>query len=334
MYLSLIAALALGGLPSTDSDTGPFVRSLWFVQRYGTATATDPGNDQRVKGALAKALGKDGGLALSKLEGFIESDTIKKLAVADGRISAAKIKQAVDAAVPESRTRLRPKVREHADFLTTSFDMIDEPHRLAGGTLVDWISKNYRPGQRLDVIVVCTGNTRRSILGATMGNIAAAYYGMPEIRFHSGGTAPTACNSRTVVALKAIGVEVERTGKEATRGEPQTANPVYSIRWGKPDDAAYEALEFSKHYADPANPQRGFAALMVCGEADAECPLVKGAALRVSMPYLDPKSYDGGAYEGAKYAERRDDMGRLMLAVMMQARQRITSLGAQPERSR
>jgi hypothetical protein len=137
-----------------------------------------------------------------------------------------------------------------------------------------------------------------------------------------------------VAALKAIGVEVEPTGKEAMRGEPQTANPVYRIGWGKTDDGAYEALEFSKHYADPANPQRGFAALMVCGEADAECPLVKGSALRVSMPYLDPKIYDGGAYEGAKYGERRDDMGRLMLAVMMQARLRVTSLGAQPERSR
>lgn len=328
MYLSLVAALAFGAGPSTDTDAGPFVRSLWLVQRYGTAAATDPSNDQQVKGALAKGLGKDGGLALSKLEGFLDSETLKKLAGADGRISAVKIKQTVDAAVPESRTRLLPKVREYADFLTTSFDMIDEPHRLAGGKLADWIAKNYRPGHRLGAVVVCTGNTRRSILGATMGNIAAAYYGMPEIRFHSGGTVPTACNPRTLVALKAIGVEVEPTGKEATRGEPQTANPVYRIRWGKTEDAAFEAIEYSKHYRDPANPQRGFAALMVCGEADAECPVVKGSALRVSMPYLDPKIYDGGAYEGAKYAERRDDLGRLLLAVMMQARQRITSLGA------
>ena len=81
-------------------------------------------------------------------------------------------------------------------------------------------------------------------------------------------------------------------------------------------------------------PQQGFAALMVCGEADAACPFVKGAALRVSMPYLDPKIYDGGAYEAAKYAERRDDIGRLMLAVMMQARQRIASVGTPAERTR
>ena len=316
---------------------GPFVRALWLVQRYGTADAVDPANDQRVKGALAKALGKDGDITLSELDAFMEPDVFKKLAGSDDRLGPDEVRKAVEADVPESRMRLLPAVREHADRLTTSFDMIDEPHRLAGRKLADWIAENYRPGRRLDVVVVCTGNSRRSILGATMGNIAAAYYGMPEVRFHSGGTAPSAFNTRTVKALKEIGVEVEPTGKEAARGEPKTANPVYRVRWGSPggtDEPTPEATEFSKRYDDPANPQQGFAALMVCGEADAACPFVKGAALRVSMPYLDPKIYDGGAYESAKYAERRDDIGRLMLAVMMQARQRIESAGTQAERTR
>jgi arsenate reductase len=81
--------------------------------------------------------------------------------------------------------------------------------------------------------------------------------------------------------------------------------------------------EFSKHYADESNPQSGFAVLMVCTEADGECPIVEGAKLRISNPYLDPKIYDDGAYETAKYAECRDDIGRLMVAVMTQARREI-----------
>ena len=88
-------------------------------------------------------------------------------------------------------------------------------------------------------------------------------------------------------------------------------------------------IEFSKHYGDKSNPQAGFAALMVCGDADETCPFVKGASLRVSMPYLDPKIYDDGAYESAKYAERRDDIGRLMLSVMMQARGGLFSRASQ-----
>ena len=337
MSFSLIAAVALASGPASGGDVGPLVRALWLVQRYGTAEAVDPANDQRVKGVVFKALGKEGELTLTEVGGFMVPETFNKLAGSDGRIGPEDITRVVDAAMPESRLRLLPKIREYADSLTTSFDMIDETHRLAGAKLVDWIAKNYRPGTPLDVVAVCTGNSRRSILGATMGNVAAAYYGMPEIRFHSGGTAPTAFNGRTVKALKEIGVEVELTGKEAARGEPKTANPVYRIRWGSPGDSggpAMEAMEFSKHYEDPANPQGGFAALMVCGEADAGCPFVKGSALRVSMPYLDPKIYDGGSLESAKYAERRDDMGRLMLSVMMQARQRIASAGTSTKRSR
>ena len=198
--------------------------------------------------------------------------------------------------------------------------MIDQPHSEAGATLTEWIVGNYKPGQPLHVTVVCTGNTRRSILGATMGNVAAAYYGFPEVRFHSGGTAPTAFNHRTVMTLRDIGIEVEPTGDDAPRGEPATANPFYRVRWGQAGATERETIEFSKLYNDTSNPQNGFAALMVCGEADAGCPIVKGASVRVSMPYLDPKIYDGGTYESLKYAERRDDMGRLMMSVMMRVR--------------
>jgi arsenate reductase len=156
-----------------------------------------------------------------------------------------------------------------------------------------------------------------------LGNIAASYYGMPEIRFHSGGTAPTAINPRTLATLRAIGVEIESAGREAPRGEPKTPNPVYRFRWGDSGDSGSAMIEFAKMYHDPSNPRGGFAALLVCGEADATCPLIKGAAVRVAMPYLDPKIYDQSAYETMKYAERRDDIGRLMLAIMMQVRNRL-----------
>jgi len=45
--------------------------------------------------------------------------------------------------------------------------------------------------------------------------------------------------------------------------------------------------------------------------------------VRISMPYLDPKIYDDSPFESAKYAERRDDIGRLMLASFMQARSKL-----------
>lgn len=318
---SLAAALLVFSTASAlaGDDVGPLVRSLWMIQRYGTVEAVAPENDQTTKGRLSRALGKVGILTQTGVGGLMDPSTFDTLAGTDARLDPSEIRSLVESDRPESRKRLAPKVAAHADYLTTSFDMIDGRHREAGRKLVDWIVKNYKPGQSLHLTAICTGNSRRSILGATMGNVAAAYYGLPEIQFHSGGTAPSAFNPRSIAALKAIGVEVEPTGKEAPRGEPETANPLYVVRWGE----GLETTEFSKTYADPSNPQEDFAALMVCGEADASCPFVKGASVRISMPYLDPKIYDGGTFEAAKYAERRDDIGRLMLSVMMQVRNRL-----------
>jgi arsenate reductase (thioredoxin) len=320
-----LALVSSGASTPDQGDVGPFVRALWLVQRHGTPEASDPRNDLRTKGSLSKALGKEGILTLKGVKDLMDPATFSKLAGPDERLDPVEIRGELEADIPDSRRRLLPEVAAHADLLTTSFDLIDEPHREAGEALADWIVKDFKPGQPLHVTVICTGNSRRSILGATMGNVAAAYYGLPEIRFHSGGTAPTAFNARTVACLKEIGVEIEPIGKEAPRGEPGTANPVYKVRWGQAGEPSLETTEFSKTYSDPSNPQDGFAALMVCGAADAACPVVKGAALRVSMPYLDPKIYDDGAYESVKYAERRDDIGRLMLSVMMRVRNRLAS---------
>src|SRR5262249_22659377 len=161
--------------------------------------------------------------------------------------SPAEITQAVETTIPENRRRLLPLILAHADYLTTTFDMIDEPHRQAGEKLVAWIAARYSPGRPLHITVVCTGNSRRSILGAAMGTTAAAYHGMPELRSHGAGTAPPPFNSRPVAALKAIGVEVESTGRKAPRGETATPNPVYRVRWGRPGasgEPALEAIEF------------------------------------------------------------------------------------------
>ncbi len=225
-------------------------------------------------------------------------------------------KKSMQSKTTDSRNDLFSKIRTHADLLSAQFDLIDERHRESASELAKWISANYQPGKPLSVIIVCTGNSRRSILGSTMGNIAAVYYGLPEVRFYSGGTKPSAFNSRTVTTLKEIGVEVEATGKEAARGSGGEANPIYQVKWGK----GFEVTEFSKLYSDAQNPQKGFAAIMVCSQADAECPMVKGASKRISAPYDDPKEFDGSKVEAAKYAERRDDIGRFMLSALLQAR--------------
>ena len=93
-----------GVWPGIGRRCGTFVRALWLVERYGTAEAADPANDQRVKRVIFKAVGKGGELDLSEVGGFMEAETFNKLAGPDGRVGAGgKSSTAVEAAVPESR---------------------------------------------------------------------------------------------------------------------------------------------------------------------------------------------------------------------------------------
>src|SRR5262245_51061694 len=151
--MHLLTALLALSAPADGADVGPLVRALWLVQRHGTAEALDPKNDQRVKAALSKALAKDGVITLGELGGFMQPDAFNKLAGADGSLDAAEAMRALDAATPESRTKLAPKLQAHADYLATTFDMIDPLHREAGEKLARWFAVNYEPGKPLHVTV-------------------------------------------------------------------------------------------------------------------------------------------------------------------------------------
>ncbi|MBP3956941.1 hypothetical protein J8F10_16845 [Gemmata sp. G18] len=316
----VVRSAAQNEQPQPAPKTGNAVATaLSFAHQFAAPEALHPGKDRRLKTALISALGKSPNLSWEAAEDFFDRATFRALTGDGTAISVEKMEQLLRDKIPQSRKDMNAKTRGHAELLTTQFDMIEEAHGKSGGELVDWVVKNYRADKPLSVVVICTGNTRRSMLGATMGNVAAAYYGFPNVRFYSGGTTPDAINPRTIATLKEIGIGIEPTGKEAPRGKSGVANPIYRVQWGK----GLEINEFSKVYTDAHNPQDGFAALLVCSEAETACPRVTGAGTRIPVLYLDPKAFDGAPFESAKYAERRDDIGRLMLSVFMQARRRL-----------
>jgi hypothetical protein len=78
---------------------------------------------------------------------------------------------------------------------------------------------------------------------------------------------------------------------------------------------------FSKVYSDLSNPQRDFCAVMVCSQADGACPLVAGAALRLAIPYDDPKAFDDTPNETQKYDDRCQQIAREMLYLFSQAKE-------------
>src|SRR5262249_3521487 len=132
MCYLLLALSVIASPPKEAKDVGPLVRALWLIHGHGTPDALNPANDQRVKGLIAKTVAKDGLLTLPELRGLMGPDAFNKLAGSDSMLDSAEVAGALEAATPESRKKLAPKLREHADYLTTTFDRIDEPHREAG----------------------------------------------------------------------------------------------------------------------------------------------------------------------------------------------------------
>lgn len=190
--------------------------------------------------------------------------------------------------------------------LKTEFSLIPRKRQKELAALATYFQKKYESGETPQAIVICTHNSRRSHLGQIWISVAADYFGLPKIETFSGGTEATAFNPRAVAAMRRIGFDI-------TSKNIESENPTYSLKWKK-EMLPYTA--FSKKYDDVSNPESHFAAIMVCSQADEGCPVVIGTDFRLSLPYDDPKAFDGTDLESEKYDERAHQIGREMLFCM------------------
>lgn len=201
--------------------------------------------------------------------------------------------------------RLYPEVKSYLDQAIAESAKISAERKKTLDAMADYISNKTQ----VSLTFICTHNSRRSHMGQIWASAAAAYYGLHhEVRTFSGGTEATAFNPRAVEALKRAGMQINVI--------EESANPVYEVVY-----ADFEAPLhcFSKIYTHDSNPKTGFAAVMTCSEADEACPLVAGSDARFSLPYEDPKKYDGTAKEAAKYDERSLQIASEMMYIMKKA---------------
>lgn len=199
---------------------------------------------------------------------------------------------------PELRLELAAFVAGTLDEL----DLIPTERRATLDGLAHFVAERTRAGEPAKLTFICTHNSRRSHMAQLWAQAAAHHFGIVGVETYSGGTEATAFNPRAVAALERVGFLIEA----ATAG----ANPVYAVRYNA-DIAPMEC--FSKVYDQPPNPTEDFCAVMTCGEAEAACPIVFGAAERISLPYDDPKAADGSPQEAAVYDERCRQIAREML---------------------
>lgn len=204
--------------------------------------------------------------------------------------------------------KLYPKLQNYSENLASNFESIDDERKTKLQEIGNYIIQQKQNTKKVDITIICTHNSRRSHFGQVWLQIAAYYYGIEGINTFSGGTEATAFNPRAVAALERAGVKIEKT-----TGFEGDQNPVYSMSVGKKFS---KTLMFSKKYSHQQNPQKEFAAIMVCSDADKNCPLVMGADARFAIPFEDPKVSDNTPSEAQTYNERCKQIGTEFFFVM------------------
>jgi hypothetical protein len=204
---------------------------------------------------------------------------------------------------------MNEKLASYTDTLTKEFDKIPEDRKETLRELAGFVTREHENERIAKLVFICTHNSRRSHFGQVWAKTAAYYYGIENVETYSGGTEATAFNPRAVNALKGAGFEIEIL----SAGD----NPVYRVSFS---DSAPEIRAWSKKYDSNHNPHKDFCAVLTCSQADAECPFIPGASLRISLPYEDPKLYDGTEREITAYAERCRQIAREMMYLFSEAK--------------
>jgi arsenate reductase (thioredoxin) len=194
-------------------------------------------------------------------------------------------------------------------LLSNDFDSISAERKALLRQITEFVQEKNGKNLKCEMIFICTHNSRRSHISQIWAQTAAAWYNVPNVVCYSGGTEATAFNPRAVKAIEEVGFEVQRNDNDD--------NPVYEVAFSEDFPAV---IAFSKKYDGEANPQKNFAAVMTCTHADENCPVVIGMEKRISLPYDDPKEFDGTPLEKEKYAERVREIGTEILWAFSQVK--------------
>jgi hypothetical protein len=211
-----------------------------------------------------------------------------------------------------SHAKLLPTLQPYVGQVARGADSVPVERKEVLNSIATDIAARLKAGKRADLTFICTHNSRRSHMSQIWAATAAYYYGLDGVFTFSGGTQATACNCRTVAAMRRVGFDIE----DATTGD----NPIYLVRYAadRPVIRAY-----SKLYNGDGNPARDFIALMTCSVADKSCPVVQGASSRYAIHYVDPRLCDDTPLETEAYNARCHEIAQEMFYIMSHVRSKL-----------
>ncbi|MGY6560533.1 MAG: protein-tyrosine-phosphatase [Luteibaculaceae bacterium] len=172
--------------------------------------------------------------------------------------------------------------------------------------MIDAVKGKLAQSESVNLNFICTHNSRRSQFGQIWAAVFAHSLALP-VKVASGGTEVTACNERTIKALKHIGFAVTQKGV--------ASNPIYRVSYS--ENGSAENL-WSKLYSDSGF--SNYIAVLTCSDAEQNCPFIPEAEARISLKYLDPKSADDSPNELKTYLERSAQIASEMWYVLNKVR--------------
>jgi arsenate reductase (thioredoxin) len=214
-----------------------------------------------------------------------------------------------------AETDLIEPLRDSVRRAISEFNQIDSDRKADLRKVSEFIRDRNAQGKPAELTFICTANSRRSHLSQLWAQTAAIYFGLTNVATYSGGTEASACNPRTVAALRRAGFSVVQSAGGT--------NPVYLAQIA---ENGMPMKLYSKVFTTKENPQKDFAALLACDQASEHCPVVAGAALRLPVLFKDPKVADGTPDEKQTYDERCRQIAREMFYMMSQVNQAQASL--------
>jgi protein-tyrosine phosphatase/arsenate reductase len=167
-----------------------------------------------------------------------------------------------------------PLIKTFCDNLTKEFETIPDNRKEILAKITEYIATKMKENKPINLVYICTHNSRRSHFGQVWAHVAASYYGIKNVNTYSGGTEATAFNSNAISALKRIGFNIK-----AIDTDKNTRYRVFH------DDKESPSVCFSKTYDAATNPQKEFAAIMTCSDAEENCPFIPGVELRIATTY-------------------------------------------------
>lgn len=197
------------------------------------------------------------------------------------------------------------EIQTYCKKLNGGFDTIPSERKAVLKPLSDYIQQQIDTQKTINLLFVCTHNSRRSHFGQILATVAATYFDIPNVATFSGGTEATRFNENAIAVLVSLGFEI--LGDVAVENE----NPVFNVHFAENQSVRC----FSKRFDDAENPKENFAAVMTCSDAEQNCPLILGAEKRLGICYDDPKAFDNTPLQHQKYLERCEQIAREMLFV-------------------